>query len=424
LTLSAAIVPNASRTPNVNTGKRFPLPRTGIGKRMTNIDRRKLLSSLAATTVCAPVVSTINAADATARRGAIHEGGQSCDGLFLARESRQQLTNHAIDFWARPLSDIAYTQYLPREIARGAMWYEASDRPSCPTLEAIDRSFRHHCFDWADRPRRFAVHLDGIETLSSTLRSLIEDGTSSLPARTAFLSLDSIGPLREPGWADVLPAFKSCYERIIGHFHLEQRGLRQWRQFLNGHFGSENEGGYFQEFFTDAAVQCDAVVVTSPALIESDLNCCPRASTEELVGELMRHFGCALLTPAVNDQIVGGSENRGARNPRLFALASLTLETMDDYYIHFPRMIRRQADLIRGSFGDAIPGERFLLVATAGEHLCSDLVDEIRQTVGTSFFTTTTPAYEVDKRGYGILSLVQLIALWPFDFDEAKLRAS
>ena len=102
--------------------------------------------------------------------------------------------------------------------------------------------------------------------------------------------LDSLGPLREPSWADVLPAFSSSFDRIIGHFHLPQRGLRQWRKFLNGYFHSESGRG-FQEFFTDAAAQCDAVILTSSALVESDLRCDPCASTEELTGKLMRDLG-------------------------------------------------------------------------------------------------------------------------------------
>ena len=40
--------------------------------------------------------------------------------------------------------------------------------------------------------------------------------------------------------ADVLSAISSSYDRIIGRFYLPQRGLRQWRKFLNGYFHSES----------------------------------------------------------------------------------------------------------------------------------------------------------------------------------------
>jgi hypothetical protein len=287
----------------------------------------------------------------------------------------------------------------------------------------MDSAFNHYCFDWSEIPRRYAAHFGPAELFAATLRPLIEDVLSSSAVRTAFLSLDSVGPSREPGWAEVLPAFRSCYDHVIGHFHLPQRGLRQWRQFLNSHFTSTNEGGYFREYFSNAAAQCDSVILTSAALAESDLICSRRASTEELVGRLMRHLGCALLTPAVLERIVRVGENGTVRKPRFFALSSLAVETMDDYYIYSDLMIRRQADLVRGSFGEGT-GEHFLLVATAAEDLNSGLVDEIRRAAAGSFFTTSTPAHEVEKRDVGFLNMLQMITLWPFEFDEEKLRSA
>jgi hypothetical protein len=390
---------------------------------MTNIDRRRLLTSLAAATVCAPALS-IDMADASPRRGAIHQWGLRSEGWLLARESRRELTNHAVDFWERDFCDIAYTQYLPPEITRCAMgWHKAFDGLNRPTLETIDRSMKYQCRNWVGR-RRFAAHLDGVETLSSTLQSLIAEEASNSMTRTAFLSLDSLGPSLEPDWAQVLPAFRSCYDRIIGHFHIPQRGLRQWRKFLNGHLHSKSGRGYFQEFFTDAAAQCDAVILTSSALCERDFRCCPYASTEELVGKLMRHLGCALLTPAVLERVVGAGGAGTRRKPRLFALASLGLWTMDDYYLEFPRTIGWQSALVQGSFGDAVPDERPLFVATAVEDLQSDLVEEIRREAGESFFTTATPAYAIENRRDRTISYTKMITLWPFEFDEEKLRSA
>ena len=95
------------------------------------IDRRNLLTSLAATTACTPLGSTANAADTLARRGGIRERGDSCEGWFLAIEPRPQMANCTVDFWARPFTDIEYTQYLPPEITRCAMWY-AYDNPNRP----------------------------------------------------------------------------------------------------------------------------------------------------------------------------------------------------------------------------------------------------------------------------------------------------
>jgi hypothetical protein len=230
--------------------------------------------------------------------------------------------------------------------------------------------------------------------------------------------------MREPNWADVLPSFRSCYDHIIGHFHLPQRGLRHYRKFLNAHFGSQNERGYFQEFFTDAAMQCDAVILTSSALCERDFRCCPYASTEELVGKLMRHLGFALLTPAVLERVVGAGETGTLRKPRFFALASLGLWTTDDYFLAYPNALGWQSELVYSSFGNAIPGEQPLLVATAVENPQSELVDEVRRAAGGSFFTTTPPAYEyeVEKLGHPSLNDMKMITLWPFEFDENKVR--
>jgi hypothetical protein len=389
------------------------------------IDRRHLLGSLAAAAVCPPFASA-HAAGPTIPARVNHKGRQSPEGWFLVRECRQQPIDHVVDFWERPFGDIAYTEHLSPEIARGAMWYDAFDQPDCQTSEAIGWSFTHQRFDRVEKPLQCASCSNGIDSVSWALRWLIKNDASNSTARTAFLSLDSLSPspMREPSWADVLPSFRSCYDHIIGHFHLPQRGLRQSRKFLNGHFHSQNGGGYFQEFFTDAAAQCDAVILTSSALVESDFRCCPRASTEELVGKLMRHLGCALLTPAVLERIVGTGEQGTLRKPRFFALSSLVLQTMDDYYLNCDLMIGRQSDLVRGSFGDAIPDERFLLVATAVEDIHSDLVDEVRKAADGSFFITTTPAYEVEKRGYPILNLLKMITFWPFEFDENKLRST
>jgi hypothetical protein len=97
---------------------------------------------------------------------------------------------------------------------------------------------------------------------------------------------------------------------------------------------------------------------------------------------------------------------------------------MDDYFLQFPRTIGWQSELVRGSFGDAVPDKRPLFIATAVEDLQSDLIEEIRREAGESFFTTTSSAYEIEKQGYPILNDMKMIALWPFQFDENKLRPS
>ena len=70
-----------------------------------------ILTSVAATTACTSLGSTVNAADTTARRGATQELGHSREGWALAMESRQQPTTHAVDFWT-DLSAISRTRNI------------------------------------------------------------------------------------------------------------------------------------------------------------------------------------------------------------------------------------------------------------------------------------------------------------------------
>ena len=188
------------------------------------IDRRHLLGSLAAAAVCPSVASTALAAAPTLQARVNHQARQSSERWFLAREDRNHQSDHTVDFWVRPFSDVAYTKHLPSEIIRGAMLYDAYE-PDCGTVQTILQSFDQYTFDWAENPKRYASCSNGVENLSSVLQVLTKNDSSNSTKRTALLSLDSISPspMREPSWAEVLPAFRSCYDHIVGHFHLPQR---------------------------------------------------------------------------------------------------------------------------------------------------------------------------------------------------------
>ena len=201
-------------------------------------------------------------------------------GWLLAREHHSEVAGHIVDFWTRPLGDIDYRRHLPAEIARAAISFGLVEPSDCRRPETIEENLRREWGGWSEKPRRYGACSNDIKALAASLRVLI--GSEESTARTALLALGSQGYYwPEPAWAKVIPAFRSCYNHIIGHFHLERRGLRQWRESLNASFPE----GYFQEFFTDAAMQCDAIIVTSPALCEIDVRCCPGALSEELAGE-------------------------------------------------------------------------------------------------------------------------------------------
>jgi hypothetical protein len=395
-----------ARYPGIPDEHRFPqafaLPSECIGDVMT-IHRRQLLGSLAAAGVCAPALTGLDAA----RAAPAHPlGSQANNGWLLTRDVGEQVQDHGVDFWTRPFSDIDYP--LPPQIIRGTMGFDDLSQHASALLR---------CFDGADRTSRHALCAPHNEALASALQSLVLPLGSGAP-RTALLALDSMtfNPLPEPRWAEVIPAFRSCYRNIIGHFHIPERGLRQWRQLLSADSDSDRDGDYFREFFMDAAMQCDAVIVTSDALCECDVWCSAKASTKALAGDLMRDLGCALLAPDVLGRVLRNSSNAGRRSPRFFALASLELDNIDSYQLYAPLLSSRQAALVRGSFGEST-GEHFMMVATACADIQSDLVAELRKQADDYFFATTIPAYEVAKSDHHFFNHLRSIILWPFAFD-------
>jgi hypothetical protein len=304
-----------------------------------------------------------------------------------------------------PWADISYGNSLPPQVARGVIWHERFHG-----LRAVFDSIDGRDFDWIDgTPLKEAVHPDGFETLPSTLASQI--GGSKSERRIALVALDSFGP--EKDWNDILPVLSSCYDTMVGIFHLERRGLRH------------HEARFPVEQWLESPSRfCDAVIVTSPALVEADLHVSPSASKEELVGRLTRHLGCALLNPAVSERLVGMGQKGTGPKPRFFALSSLSLETRNDYDLYWMLLITRQADLVWGGgrLGAYIPGAPILHVATAAEDLRSGLVDELRRWLPGSFLTAAVPAATFEKRNCPGLNSLRMITLWPFQLDQIRQR--
>jgi hypothetical protein len=249
---------------------------------MSQIDRRDVLKSLAGGTACAglpcSITSAVNAAPAPVRP---QKAGPVTDVCLIARQPRPEFAQHGVDFWSMPWAAIPYTKSLPTQITRNVIWHFGSKvgYSSRKALDFLDQ-YHHYCSrwidGWQDGPRQFAACFNEAETLSSTLAGVIGDSKSE--RRIAIIALETLLPGKD--WEHILPALSCCYDTIIGLYCLNQRGLRQQRASV-----SESD---FAVSFLNPARFCDAVIVTSPALAEAGPNVSPSASTEELVGTLVR----------------------------------------------------------------------------------------------------------------------------------------
>ena len=342
---------------------------------MTNIDRRRFVSTMGAMVACTAAAPAMGGADAGVplKTRCNNEKDEDC-GWYIARQQHAHpaaisgaIRQHVVDFWSKQLSSISLANYLPSEISRGVLWFDGfkPDKTFAERLEYIDAVHTKHNYEWIEEPRSVAACLNYIERLSSTLRSLIAgDRSVCAQLRTALLHLDSMSPApNDPEWAQIIPALAPCYDRIIGYYHVQERGLRHFRASWDELWSSWEEA-YFKKSICSPASQCDAVIFTSPALIETDPGLCPSASTETLGGELMRRFGYAALDRAVFNEIVGSEDNRMKRRPRLFALASVTIEAPFYHrFIEIRKVLDRQRRLVSGSFGDLDPDAAPIVVS-------------------------------------------------------------
>lgn len=378
---------------------------------MTKLNRRRFLTSLAATSACGTIVPALGSASAEV--GHIDcTGGEISDWWFVAREWYPCATAPlavtrplSVDFWSMPCCDINHAGYLAPEIQTGVLWYDFFAGRNSERFESLDqlhydyfadrnsefckaldqfREERH--FNRVDATSSVHIHTDGTDKLSSFLKRLQGERSRSQGSRTALIALDSLGPSpREPTWDRILPAFAQCYDHIIGLIHSPRRGLRDWKTFLNGTCAKE----FFEQSVWNSASQCDAVIVTSAGLVETDPGLCTDATTEMLVGELMRRLGYALLNREVLDQVLSVHQTEEKRRPRLFALGSSTMKDRLGIYKVRPyseykrdldqhhQVMERQDDIVSGAFGHWVKGERQLNIATHIEHPWRDYFAEI-----------------------------------------------
>src|SRR5262245_56741358 len=137
---------------NENMGKCSTCP-IRIGENMTTVNRRRLLGSIAATTVCGGMAPSIEAASTTEL---LDIDRRAAECWFIARQDRARLGKHAVDFWSKPFCDLDHTAYVPSEIVRGVLWFNYADYPHClrepEVLDYVDSVLKQKRSDWLNNP--------------------------------------------------------------------------------------------------------------------------------------------------------------------------------------------------------------------------------------------------------------------------------
>jgi hypothetical protein len=270
---------------------------------MTRIDRRRLVQSLTAAIACTglpPSLARSEVAVPNERRLRLKEWW-----TMIRRHDPLRIPNaegSTVDFWSREYSEIDYGDHLPPEIQRTSLFYESCDRNYFNNERALS---------YLDAiPERFGISPPLGETLNwsvcwdtnylpGSYLSIAGSPSSPKKLRTGLFAIDSNGRSpSEPEWAEMLPDFRRTYERIVGLCYLPQGDPGRTKAHL--------------DTVLRAAYHCDAVIVTSRTLAETD----PGLAPATLVGELVRRLGHALLERKFLDRIPSGTK----RKPRFFAL--------------------------------------------------------------------------------------------------------
>lgn len=333
---------------------------------MSHIDRRRVLTSLAGSAAIAATAPAISKAALAVPNSGVLDGPDERLGWLIAQRDARECGQHTVDFWSMNWAHSHFAKHLPPQISRGLVAYHdfgarISDGPTA--LNPWERALEDCARKWIEPKEldRLTLKLDvGPEDFLSRLTAFV--GEKGIAVRAALIDLDSNtffgGDTTR--WRSMLPAFTRCYDFIIGLCHFEQRGLHQERAYLDASF----DESHFADNVLEPASLCDAVIVTSAGLIETDPGLCPRASTEDLVGELVRRLGYALLEPKIRDRIAGTGAAKKTK-PRFFALGSATLNAPFDPILHLQMMLDRQSTFISGSFAPLATDELPLFIATS-----------------------------------------------------------
>jgi hypothetical protein len=244
------------------------------------LSRRDLLGSL----TLGSVWGTFGKANAMTLQAAVDTKEQSPEIFWRISSPIPSSGFGHFDFWSKLQPEICYAPQLPSAIGRGTLERkrEAMDTPGIPALA-----------DQSDD--RFSIRCGvGINCLTKFLRRKLDTNTESKQAKltTALIALDS--QLANPTkleWADILPEFHSCYDRIIGHYHISQRGFHHWKNWMKE---SSSNLSSFEHIFTRVASRCDTIIFTSQSLIENDVHLSartpPKLSLASWCGDLRKRY--------------------------------------------------------------------------------------------------------------------------------------
>lgn len=388
---------------------------------MNHIDRRRVLTSLAGSAAGASILPAISKeALADSESGVLRERAERHFCWVLAKQSGLPGTPHAVEFCSGPWATIRYENYLPPQIARVLIAYEDFPHPvdtETKALEAFKETAKFYGRDWLNPETidYFAVKpAIGSKDFQFTLSSFV--GKKNTSPRTALLAIDSV--LSGFRQAEMRSAFASCYDSLVGISHIGERGFAQERRYSR----TSSESDFVGRFLRDTSV-CDTVIVTSSGLFERDTGLSPGASTEELVGELVRRLSYALMEPEILRRIVSPSGTKPKR--RYFALGSATLNAPSEPLLHLQTMLDRQSTFVSASFAPSAADDLPLFIATSRDYDLEQregVMDVLGRATAISgyatgpdmFATVQAPRYQTETRRPGWLDL---IVLWPFEVD-------
>ena len=139
---------------------------------------------------------------------------------FLGRQKTTSDADCGIDFWSKPYCAFDYADRLPPEISRGVLWYDDQpfdpDDPH-PSLRHVDLLFTGTQNNWMNDPRLFVAYRGTPEDFPRAIKAFVgEKDRYGYRKKTALLALNSQSLANpDPDWAEMLPAFRRCYDLII-----------------------------------------------------------------------------------------------------------------------------------------------------------------------------------------------------------------